>query len=92
MPATAVSVKLTDEEKSRLAAVAKRTKRSSHYVLRQALLSHLRAMENRLDFIAEAEESWRDYRKTGLYISAEAMEKWAGVGGELPPLEKKWDK
>lgn len=94
MSNTAVSVKLSTEEKSRLSSVAKRTKRSSHYIMREALMSHLTQLEKRLEFIAEAEESWREYKETGLYYSGEDMEKWAASGGkELPPARKEpWAK
>ena len=87
MTNTAVSVKLSAEEKSRLSSIAKMTKRSSHYVMREALLSHMAQMEKRLEFLAEAEESWQDYKETGLYYSGEDMLKWAKSGGkEQPPL------
>ena len=89
MANTAVSVKLSPEEKSRLAAIAERTKRSSHYIMREALMSHLTRLEKHLEFIAEADEAWRDYSETGLYYAGEDMEKWAASGGkEAPPLRK----
>lgn len=91
--ATAVSVKLSDEERARLAVVAKKTKRSAHFIMREALASHLTRMEARLSFVQEAEVALQEYKETGLFISGEAMEAWAQKGGgELPPLEKAWDK
>jgi predicted transcriptional regulator len=94
MANTAVSVKLSQEEKSRLSSIAERTKRSSHFIMREALMSHMTELEKRLEFIAEAEESWRDYKETGLYYSSEDMLKWASSGGkELPPPRKEpWSK
>jgi predicted transcriptional regulator len=90
MPATtAVSVKLSDEEKSRFAAVAKKTKRSAHFLMREAFLEYLSRTEERLAFADEAEAALKEYQETGLYISSDAMKKWAGAGGgELPPAEK----
>ena len=86
---SAVSVKLTAEEKQRLAVIAKKTKRSAHYIMREALLQQMTHMEAELGFLAEAESAWKDYKTTGRYISAEAMEKWAAAGGgKLPSWEQ----
>jgi predicted transcriptional regulator len=89
----AVSVKLTAIEKERLAAVARKTKRSAHFLMREAFLEYLERKEHRLAFLEEAELALKDYNETGLYISAEAMEQWAkSGGGELPKFEKAWEK
>jgi predicted transcriptional regulator len=76
MTATAVSVKLTDDERKRLSAVAKKTKRSAHYLMREAVLSHLENVESRLSFLAEAEEAWRRYKETGIAYSIDEVEAW----------------
>jgi predicted transcriptional regulator len=87
--ATAVSVKLSDDERARLAIVAKKTKRSAHYIMREALSGHLAYLEWRLDFIKEAEDALDDYHATGLHLTLEDMETWAKSGmGELPPWRK----
>jgi predicted transcriptional regulator len=89
MVATALSVKLTQVEKQRLAKMAKTTKRSSHYVVREALLNHIDKFEWEQSFHEEAEAAWRDYKETGLHLSLETMEKWAASGGgKLPPWER----
>lgn len=85
----AVSVKLSADEKRRLARIAKKTKRSAHFLMREAMTQFLQRQEAQLAFLAEAEEAWKDYKDTGLYISAEAMRKWAEEElEELPPPEK----
>jgi predicted transcriptional regulator len=89
----AVSVKLTAQEKDRLTLVARKTKRSAHFHMREAFLEYLERKEKRLAFVEEAETALKDYHETGLYISGDAMEKWArSGGGKLPPLEKAWEK
>jgi predicted transcriptional regulator len=86
---TAVSVKIPIEDKKRLAAFAKQTNRSSHYILREAIHSHLNVLQARLEFVQEAEEALRDYDATGLHLTVEDMEAWAKSGmGELPPWRK----
>lgn len=89
MATTAVSVKLSDEDRARLARVAKATKRSAHYLMREAVQNYLTRQEQRLSFLQEAEDAWKHYKETGLYISAEAMEDWAkSGGGDLPKPER----
>ena len=76
MAATAVSVKLTDDEKARLAKLAKATKRSAHFHMREAVQTYLDEAEWRLDFLREAEEAWEDYKRTGVGYSLEEVESW----------------
>lgn len=93
MAISALSVKLTEKDRERLASVAKQTKRSVHYLMREAVEKHLSNLEWQLEFTREADAALRDYKKSGLYISVDAMEKWAVEGGELPPFEKEpWAK
>ena len=90
MPATAHSVKLSDDVKARLDSVAKQTKRSAHYLMREAVAEYVERQEKRLAFIAEAETALNDYHETGLHVSREAMEKWAFSSdkSKMPPWEK----
>jgi predicted transcriptional regulator len=93
MSVTAVSVKLTEEDRKRLAIIAKKTKRSVHYLMREAVQMRMADLEWKLEFTREADEAWKEYKETGLFVSSEAMKKWAVEGGELPPLEKEpWAK
>ncbi len=91
MPVTALSVKLNDDVKSRLDSVAKQTKRSAHYLMREAVAEYVERQEKRLAFIHEAEDALTDYHETGLFVSGEAMEKWASSSdkSKMPPWEKK---
>jgi predicted transcriptional regulator len=91
MSVTALSLKLSDDVKSRLDSVAKQTKRSAHYLMREAVAEYVERQEKRLAFIQEAEEALTDYHETGLFVSGEAMEKWAFSSdkSKMPPWEKK---
>lgn len=90
MPATAHSVKLSDDVKARLDSVAKQTKRSAHYLMREAVAEYVERQEKRLAFIQEAESALNDYHETGHFVSGEAMEKWAFASdkSKMPPWEK----
>ena len=74
---TAVSLKLSDEERQRLAVLAKKQKRSAHFLMREAVVGFLERAELRQSFIEEAEQALKDYDDTGLHLSAETMRKWA---------------
>lgn len=76
MATTAVSVKLSDEDRARLARVAKATKRSAHYLMREAVQSYLARQEQRLSFLQEAEDAWQEYQETGIAYSLEDVEAW----------------
>lgn len=85
MTATAVSVKLTDDEKARLAKLSRDTKQSAHFHMRAAINAYLEEQEWRRSFIAEAEAAWKDYKETGLHVTLEEMQKWAeDPSQELP--------
>lgn len=87
--ATAVSLKLSDDERNRLSVIAKKQKRSAHFLMREAVVGFLEREELRQSFHEEAEAAWKDYKETGLHLSLESIEKWIDSGmGELPPWEK----
>jgi predicted transcriptional regulator len=75
--ATPVSVKLDPGERARLGALAVARKRSSHYLMREAVREYLTREEARQSFRDEAEEAWRDYEKTGLHATQAELEAWA---------------
>lgn len=73
----AVSVKLDDADRERLALLAEKKKRTPHYLMREAVLAFLDREEQRLSFIEEAEAAWADYKETGLHVTLDDMEAWA---------------
>lgn len=85
----AVSLKLSEEERLRLSVLAKKQKRSAHFLMREAVVGFIERAELRQSFIEEAESAWQDYQETGLHLSAETMRKWVESGEKkLPPWEK----
>ena len=88
-----VSVKLADEERSRLFALATARKRSSHYLMREAVREYLTREEARQSFRDEADEAWRDYERTGLHVTLEEVDAWAqSLGTTKPKRMPKWHK
>ena len=85
----AVSVKLEDDDRERLASLAAAKRRTPHYLMREAITDYLAREEKLLAFHAEAEAAWTDYTETGLHLSLADMRVWSKKpGAPLPPWRK----
>lgn len=88
-----VSIKLSEDERSRLSSLATARKRSSHYLMREAVREYLSREEARQAFADEAEEAWLDYERTGLHATHAEVESWArSLGTRKPKRAPKWHK
>jgi len=88
-----VSVKLPIAERDRLAALATARKRTSHYLMREAVSEYLGREEARQSFREEAARAWQDYKETGLHLSQEDVDAWIDSLGTLEPKRRpKWRK
>ena len=86
-----VSLKLDEEERTRLSALATARKRSSHYLMREAVREYLTREEARQSFRDEADEAWRDYEETGLHATQAELDAWAkSLGTRKPKRTPKW--
>ena len=77
----AVSVKIDDELKGRVQRLAKSSKRSAHWIMREAIEQYVGREEARASFQAEAEDAWKSYRETGLHLTGEEVREWLGDWG-----------
>lgn len=77
----AVSVKLDDDMRERIQSLADSKQRSSHWIMREAIRSYVEKEEARRSFLADAEESWREYKETGLHLTWEEVDKWMSTWG-----------
>jgi predicted transcriptional regulator len=93
-PATSpISLKLDEEERSRLSILAIARKRSSHYLMREAVREYLTREEARQSFRDEAAKAWRDYEKTGLHATQAEVDAWVdSLGTRRPRRPPKWHK
>jgi predicted transcriptional regulator len=88
-----VSLKLSDDERERLATLATARKRSSHYLMREAVREYLTREEVRQAFADEAEKAWLDYEQTGLHVTHGEIDAWAkSLGTRKPKRFPKWHK
>ena len=88
-----MSIKLDADDRARLAALAAARKRSSHYLMREAVREYLTREELRQDFADEAEKAWVDYEQTGLHVTHAEIDAWAkSLGTRRPKRFPKWHK
>jgi predicted transcriptional regulator len=86
-----VSLKLDSDERHRLAALAAARKRSSHYLMREAVREYLGREEARQSFRQEAAKAWKDYQKTGLHVTQSEVDAWGeALGTRQPKRPPKW--
>lgn len=90
-PATPVSLKLDGEERARLNSLAVARKRSSHYLMREAVREYLTREEARQSFRDEAAVAWRDYEETGRHATQAELDGWIdSLGTRRPKPAPKW--
>lgn len=86
-----VSIKLAEDERSRLFSLAAARKRSQHYLMREAVREYLTREEARQSFRDEADEAWLDYERTGLHVTQAEVDAWAhSLGSRKPKRMPKW--
>jgi predicted transcriptional regulator len=81
-----VSVKLDIQYKDRLSKLASAQKRTSHYLMKEAIQSYIEEAEIRQNFIRAGEESLADYEATGLYVSHDEYTAWRASLATSNPL------
>jgi predicted transcriptional regulator len=88
-----VSIKLDADERSRLSALAAARKRSSHYLMREAVREYLTREELRQAFADDADKAWLDYEQTGLHVTHAEIDAWTkSLGTRRPKRFPKWHK
>lgn len=87
--ATATSIKLDDDLKRRVQHLADARRRSSHWIMREAITQYVAREEEREAFKQDALHAWEEYHRTGLHLTLEEADAWlakleAGEDAELP--------
>lgn len=86
MPVSAtktVSVKLDNDMRDRIRIIADAKKRTTHWIMRQAIEQYIEREEKRETFRQETLKAWEEYQETGLYVTAEEVTAWLETWGEL---------
>lgn len=87
--AAATSIKLDDILKARVQHLADARRRSSHWIMREAIAQYVEREEKREAFKQDALRAWDEYQQTGLHLTFEEADAWlgkleAGEDVELP--------
>lgn len=87
--ATATSIKLDDELKGRVQHLAEARRRSSHWIMREAIAQYVEREEKREAIKQDALRAWDEHQRTGLHLTLEEADAWlakleAGEDAELP--------
>lgn len=70
------SLKLDVETRERVRRLAEARRRSSHWVMREAIAQYLAREEQREQLRQDALAAWAEYQATGLHATAEEVDAW----------------
>lgn len=88
--ASATSIKLDDDMKGRVRHLAEARKRTSHWIMREAIAQYVEREEKREALRQETLKAWEEFRETGLHANAEEVDQWLeswGTENERPAPE-----
>lgn len=70
------SLKLDAEIKARVQKLATARRRSSHWLMREAIEQYVEREERREELRRDALAAWTDYQATGQHVTAEEADSW----------------
>lgn len=88
--ATATSIKLDEALKGRIQHLAETRRRTSHWIMREAIAQYVDREEKREALRQDTLKAWDEFQATGLHATADEVDKWLaswGTDNELPPPE-----
>lgn len=74
--AAATSIKLDEDLKGRVQSLAQLRRRSSHWIMREAIAQYVEREERREAFRQDTLKAWEEYQATGLHATADEVETW----------------
>ena len=78
----ATSIKLDPTMLDRIQKLADLSRRTPHWIMREAIKIYVAREEARESFKAEAEASWVAFQETGLHLTLEETSAWLAGWGE----------
>lgn len=88
--ASPTSIKLDDDMKERVRHLADARRRTSHWIMREAIAQYVEREEKREALCRDTLKAWEEFHETGLHATAEEVDKWLATWGdedELPAPE-----
>ena len=86
--AAATSIKLDDILKGRVQHLAEVRRRSSHWIMREAIAQYVEREEKREAFRQDAIRAWDEYQQKGLHLTLEEADTWLAkleLGEDVEP-------
>ncbi|MGQ0708932.1 MAG: CopG family ribbon-helix-helix protein [Rhodoferax sp.] len=85
-----VTIKLDDDTKARLKALADARQRTPHWLMREAIAQYVEREDKREAFRRDTLQAWDAYRRTGMHASSAEADAWMaqleqGQDTEPPP-------
>ena len=77
----ATSLKIDDALNERVQQLASQRRRSSHWIMLEAIQQYVEREEARESFTQEALASWAAYKETGRHLSGEDVHGWLNTWG-----------
>jgi predicted transcriptional regulator len=84
------SIKLNDDLKGRVEHLAEARRRSSHWIMREAIAQYVEREEARERLRQDTVQAWEEFQAAGLHATAEEVANWLSSWGteeELPAPE-----
>jgi predicted transcriptional regulator len=78
---TTMGVKIDEEIRSRLKTLGEARKRSTHWIMKEAIVRYLEQEEEIERRNLEANQAWKDYMETGVHVTNENMTDWLDSWG-----------
>ena len=83
-----VSIKIDEETRARLKRLADARRRTSHWLMREAIIQYVDREEKREAFRQDTLKAWEEYRTTGLHVTADEADAWLAQleqGNDIEP-------
>ena len=77
----ATSLKIDDRLKSRVQHLASLRRRSSHWIMLEAIQQYVEREEAHESFKQEAMASWANYQETGRHLTGQEVRSWLNTWG-----------
>lgn len=75
--ASNVTIKLEASQRERLKLLAAAKKRTSHYLMKEAIERYIQAEEAQQSILKSVDDSIQHFEKTGLHISLDDVKSWS---------------
>lgn len=79
--ASATSIKLDDDMKGRVRNLADARRRTSHWIMREAIVQYVEREERREALRKDTLAAWDEFQATGQHATAEEVDRWLASWG-----------